>query len=582
MIGEDYFQLRSRLGSALYALRGLVMEGAASLDQAAILENLVHSLKDPFVFVVTGEVNAGKSTFLNALFGAEFSPTGFMPTTDKILFFKHGESVRHNAVNETLEEVFVPAEFLRDFHVVDTPGTNSVASGHQDITERFVPLADLVLFVFSAINPWGASTWQFLEKIHHQWMRNVIFILQQCDLREPEEISVIVGYMKQLSRQRFGREFPIFPVSAKKAFLARSSGLDQERLLSDSGFANLEKNISSLIAGGGARLAKIANTLRIAQQMLTGLREQNNSRVSHRQEKTNALTTISTGLDSQQERTLAKLADTVEVTVQDFERETALALAHLQSHLTPYAALRSAFREHRQVEALEKELTAKVRATDQPHWERAGAILEDDIGNAAGLMNARLAETVKAQLKDDPRPDSVFWQAQRRRFLSRITTAVHRAAQSLGVEESLPSVLARSRKLAWWQISALVLAVLGAGFCAEAKNWIATVVVLAAGLLLAPAFWFASGRALKSSGSELEKKSTQAKNDLRASLTALMQEETQGLYVALRNVLKPLEEKLGEQQRRHDGLTGRINDLTQTFGELEAKVGSISSTEPQA
>jgi len=61
-----------------------------------------------------------------------------------------------------------------------------------------------------------------------------------------------------------------------------------------------------------------------------------------------------------------------------------------------------------------------------------------------------------------------------------------------------------------------------------------------------------------------------------------MQEETQGLYLALRNVLKPLEDKLGEQQRRHDGLTGRISDLTKTFNELEAQVGSITATDSQS
>jgi GTPase SAR1 family protein len=579
MIGQDYFDLRSRLGAALYALRGLVMEGAASLDHAAILENLVHSLKDPFVFVVTGEVNAGKSTFLNALFGAEFSKTGFMPTTDKIMFFKHGESVRHNMVSDTLEEVFVPAEFLRDFHVVDTPGTNSVASGHQDITERFVPLADLVLFVFSAVNPWGASAWQFLEKIHHQWMRNVIFILQQCDLREPEEVSVILDYMKQLSRQRFGREFPIFPVSAKKAYLARSSGLDQERLLADSGFSHLEERISAIIAGGGARLAKIANTMRIAQQTLNSLREQNNTRVSHREQKSNALAAISASLEAQNARTLAKLADTVDVTEQDFQREAGQSLTQLRGHLTARAALGSAWKERRSADALEKDLAARVRTASQPHWDRAAAILEDDIGNAAGLMGARLAETVKAQLSDDPRPSSSYWQAQKRRFLSRITGVVQRCSETFSTEESLPGVLARSRRLAWWQIVTLVLAVVGAGFCAESKNWIAGAIVLGLGVLLWPVLWIINGRQLRQYVRDLETKCAAAERELREKLTTLMQEETRSLYGELSKILQPLQEKLGEQQRRHDGLTTQINDLTRTFSELEAKLGSMGSAD---
>lgn len=581
MIGEDYFQLRSRLGAALYALRGLVMEGAASLDHAAILENLVHSLKDPFVFVVTGEVNAGKSTFLNALFGAEFSKTGFMPTTDKILFFKHGDNVRHSPVSDTLEEVYVPADFLRDFHVVDTPGTNSVASGHQDITERFVPLADLVLFVFSAVNPWGASAWQFLEKIHHQWMRNVVFILQQCDLREPEEISVILGYMKQLSRQRFGREFPIFPVSAKKAYLARSSAIDQERLLAESGFKDLEQRISSIIAGSGPRLAKIANTLRIAQQMLSSLQEQNGVRITHRESKAEALGAISSSLEAQRERTSSKLADTVDTTVQDFQRETAQSLAQVRSLLTGRAALGSAWRERRNAESLEKHLGARVRTASQPHWDRAAAILEDDIGNAAGLMNARLAETVKAQLREDPRPDSTFWQGQKRRFLSRITAAIQRAADALHTEETLPLVLTRSRKLAWWQILALVLAILGAGFCAEAKNWTAAGIVLGAGLILAPVLWLLNLRDLRRYANELEAKGAAAATELREKLSALAQEETKGLYGKLLEVLKPLQDKLGEQQRRHEGLSSQINDLARTFSELDAQVSRIGATETQ-
>src|SRR4051812_21116100 len=92
MIGDAYFDLRSRLGTALFSLRSLVGEGATGGENAVILGNLVNSLRDPFVFVVVGEVNVGKSTFLNALFGAEFSKTGIMPTTDKIFYFKHGDN----------------------------------------------------------------------------------------------------------------------------------------------------------------------------------------------------------------------------------------------------------------------------------------------------------------------------------------------------------------------------------------------------------------------------------------------------------------------------------------------------------
>ena len=38
----------------------------------SLLKNLMANLEDPFLFVVVGEVNAGKSTLLNALFGEDF------------------------------------------------------------------------------------------------------------------------------------------------------------------------------------------------------------------------------------------------------------------------------------------------------------------------------------------------------------------------------------------------------------------------------------------------------------------------------------------------------------------------------
>ena len=49
--------------------------------------------------------------------------------------------------------ITAPVDFLRDIHVVDTPGTNAVIREHEAITADFVPRSDLVLFVSSADRP---------------------------------------------------------------------------------------------------------------------------------------------------------------------------------------------------------------------------------------------------------------------------------------------------------------------------------------------------------------------------------------------------------------------------------------------
>ena len=102
MIGDTYFHLRAQLNERLLALGGALRELGADAESMAIVDNLTASLKEPFVFVVVGEVNVGKSTFLNALFGQDFSQTGVMPTTGKILFFRHGTEHHVEAITPTL------------------------------------------------------------------------------------------------------------------------------------------------------------------------------------------------------------------------------------------------------------------------------------------------------------------------------------------------------------------------------------------------------------------------------------------------------------------------------------------------
>src|SRR5213075_3046538 len=95
----------------------------------------------------------------------------------------------------------------------------------------------------SDLNPWTQSNWEFLDFLQKTWLKNVIFVLQQVDLREPTEIDVIHRHLQDTAMRRLGFVPPLFPVSARKALLARTSG-DEERLWVESGFAPLEEQIS--------------------------------------------------------------------------------------------------------------------------------------------------------------------------------------------------------------------------------------------------------------------------------------------------------------------------------------------------
>ena len=226
-IANDYLELRAELGTALFALTTLANDSHASPEHVRTLQSLQAGLKEPFLFVVAGEVKAGKSSLLNALFGRDFCRVDVLPATDRINVFKYGDEARDVPVSPSLIERYQPVAFLRDFNIVDTPGTNTIVADHQTITEQFVPQADLIIFVFSVVNPWGASAWQFLELLQKRWLKNVIFVLQQVDLREETEVEAVVQHLRQTAMTRCGQAFPIFTVAAKKAFLSKTSGRGQ-------------------------------------------------------------------------------------------------------------------------------------------------------------------------------------------------------------------------------------------------------------------------------------------------------------------------------------------------------------------
>ena len=151
MIANNYLQLRSNLETALAAI--LKLSSDLRRDPAALetLHGLMKDIREPLLFVAVGEVKAGKSSLLNAIFGEEFAKVDVLPATDKVYIFRHGDQEKSVEVSPQLTERYLPIPFLRNFSIVDTPGTNTMVPEHQTITESFIPRADLVLFVFSVV-----------------------------------------------------------------------------------------------------------------------------------------------------------------------------------------------------------------------------------------------------------------------------------------------------------------------------------------------------------------------------------------------------------------------------------------------
>ncbi|WP_395738032.1 dynamin family protein [Prosthecobacter sp.] len=578
MIGDDYFELRSRIGTDLLALAAAQREAGGDPESATILDNLIASLKEPFVFVVVGEVNVGKSTFLNALFGQDFSSTGVVPTTGKILFFRHGAEHSVVPVTPTLDEVYAPVDFLRDFHIVDTPGTNSVENEHQLITERFVPIADLVIFVFSAMNPWGASAWQFLEKVHREWMRHVIFVLQQSDLRSPEEIQVITDYMGQLTRQRFGRDFPLFAVSAKKAFLARNAGIERERLLQDSGFHALEAHISSIVRHNAARLNKLASTMRLARQILEGMKERFIAGMQLAKRKMVVLQDLQTERELQVDRTLKKILPALDATERDYHEST-LRVAGLANDAL---ATRKAFQRKDaedtsetapRPQSLDHRLFQELQHRTGDRWRQVSLVLEEDVHQFERFLYAQgrgilFPTDVTLPSHDYGEEDSEL----RRRFGTHVDSSLRRFVIGLKLDEDIEPGLENARVTARWLPRLVAPVLIITALCGWFDGMTSAAIALGAGLLLLAVVYLLTQVRLANARNAILDKLEESSVKLREMLSKQVTEDVTAAFTKFLDTLNPAQANAAHIEREQSAQVERLRQLSDSFDVLDHQI----------
>jgi GTPase SAR1 family protein len=259
-VSAKVYALRLEVESLLSDL-SLLSNDIRQPEMAATVLELKKRVHEPFMFVVVGEVKAGKSSFINALLQVEkdicaVSPA---PMTDTIQQLLYGEQEEIVSIGPYLKRITQPVEILKEIAIVDTPGTNTIVEHHQEITESFIPASDLIIFVFEAKNPYRESAWKFFQFIHNEWRRKVIFILQQKDLMSAEDLKInYEGLISHANKQ--GIENPIvFSVSA---------AYEKEEKYDLSGFSAVRDFIKAHITGGKGPMLKIKNNISTADNIL--------------------------------------------------------------------------------------------------------------------------------------------------------------------------------------------------------------------------------------------------------------------------------------------------------------------------
>jgi small GTP-binding protein len=249
-------------------LRKALTRFDASAEDQETLERSARQLDELFLLVIAGEFNAGKSAFINALLGGKFLEEGVTPTTTRIHLIRHGRELQRETLEAALDRISIPAEILQDINIVDTPGTNAIHREHEAITREFVPRSDMVLFVTSADRPFTESERAFLQGIR-DWGKKIVIVLNKIDILEtPEDLERVLAFIAENAKTLLGETPEIFPVAARLALRAKTSGPPADAaLLAQSRFEALERYIVSTLDAKERVRLKLLNPLGVAEHL---------------------------------------------------------------------------------------------------------------------------------------------------------------------------------------------------------------------------------------------------------------------------------------------------------------------------
>lgn len=335
LLNNNLKQYQTRIAEVVKDLHDLTVSiGHEELSQT--VSDLRNRIEEPYMFVIVGEVKSGKSSFVNALLDAkkEITKVAPQPMTDTIQQILYGEEEEILVVNKFLKKIFQPIEILKEIAIVDTPGTNAIIDHHQEITERFIPAADLIVFVFEAKNPYRQSAWQFFDFIQSEWRKKIIFILQQKDLMSAEDLAVNEKGVRDHAEKKGILNPHVFSVSAKQE-------MDGEH--EASGFLAVRDYIKNNITGGKAPVLKIKNNIdlsaNINEKIYNGLR----LRKQQWDADQNFRADIKSTLKQQSAKSNNQVNMLVENLLAAYDRTTSNAQQELNDGLNFFSLLRRSF-----------------------------------------------------------------------------------------------------------------------------------------------------------------------------------------------------------------------------------------------
>ena len=267
------------------------------LGAMSAIAALARERSRPVRLAIVGEFNAGKSTFINALVGADVAPTGVLPTTATLHLLRYGPDPiariavvpvagsaeggaaqtpeDENAPRERIVpsadlraalkgldparvervEIFEPIAFLTRVEILDTPGFNAPDERHTLAARSAFEDADVLIWLLDASQPLKQSERAVLEEAKALGLP-VQMLVNKADRLSPDQVERVLTLVKDaLAEVGLASLAPPIALSARLALAGR---LGDDKALACSGWGTVQGLLDETIVARSGDLKERA------------------------------------------------------------------------------------------------------------------------------------------------------------------------------------------------------------------------------------------------------------------------------------------------------------------------------------
>lgn len=263
-------------------------------DTKSYLEN------QKFSIGITGVINSGKSTMLNALLKQDLLGTAIVPETANLSVLKHSKepyatvnywdnqeglgSAKSTTISlDTLcdytsakntqskliksVEIGTPINFLDEsIEIVDTPGLDDPVVLREEITKEYISKCDLMLHLMNVNQSATQKDMEFiLDALLYQNITKLLVVVTKADTVSEDELHEVINYVKRSIREKLQsieynskiesilKNLMVIPISA-----TTKMGIDSvEKYLEDTLFGKQNQKTQLILKSTSSKIQKI-------------------------------------------------------------------------------------------------------------------------------------------------------------------------------------------------------------------------------------------------------------------------------------------------------------------------------------